>query len=47
MVGKWIEKQKELYDIDVDDYNTNYWPEIQTTKSSVWNVKDNNGDNVL
>ena len=47
MIGKWVEKQKELYDIDVDDYETNYWPEIQTTKPSVWNVKDNNGDNVL
>jgi hypothetical protein len=47
MIQKWVETQRNVYEIDVDDYETNYWPEIKTTNSRDWDIQDNNGDNVL
>ena len=38
LIGKWREKQKDLYDIDVDDMGWKYWSTISRTKSSDWKI---------
>ena len=40
LIWKWLEKQKELYGIDKDDLNRNYWPTIKVTDSSKWENVD-------
>ena len=36
LIGKWLEKQREVYDIDRDDLHSQYRPNIMVTKSDEW-----------